>query len=137
MNVTYNADRTAVAIIGEYSPHPVYATSAVVEALGGAESAYHTIKTLAAAYLLPRRGSPSRPLTMTDLRYWRENEARQERYWQWFDMSGPVVLRDTGYRFVRGYGYKTATQIVIVDANDTPLFRITRIPNSPLLPLDK
>ena len=125
MLVVYNEDRSAAHITGDYSPHPIYAMIAVVEALGGSEKAYHEIKRLQNAVLLPRKGSKARPLTERDMRYARENEARHARHWQWYDLEGFPVKRDTGYDFVNGYGYADASgTITLVNANDEPVYVI-------------
>lgn len=127
MKVIYSQDRTAMQIVGDYSPHPIYAESTVVENLGGAELAYHKIKLLASRFMLPRMGSQTHPLTSRDLRYANENVQRNERYWQWYSLEGYPVKQDTGWDFVFGYGHKNAEgAIILVNANDEPVYVVNQ-----------
>lgn len=115
MRTVYNIPKTAVTIYGDHSSMPVYAYTEVVEALGGVELAFHEIKRLQGRNMLPRMGSQSRPLKMRDITYARENEQRGEKYWQWLQFTG--VREQTGYDYVYGYGHKTDTGYVIVNAD--------------------
>ena len=123
MKTEYNPDETAVRIIGDYSPHAVVAETAVIEQLGGIEPAYHEIKRLQNAHLLPRRGSSKWPLSERDLRYARDNEGPGEQHWQYKQMEGPRVRECTGYDFVNGYGYMAGGEFVFANDRDVPVFR--------------
>ena len=124
MDTVYSNDRTAVKISGDYSPHIVIAMTDLVDDLGGVEAAFHRIKKLQGACLMPRMGSESRPLTRRDMRYAIENESKGVRYWKWYDLQGYPVRRDTGYDFVNGYGYKIGDVITLVNDKDEPVFRV-------------
>jgi len=124
MKTEYNPDGTIVRITGDYSPHPVFATSELVAQLGGAEPAYHEIKRLQRENLLPCMGSSAHPLTARDLRYARDNEQRGRRHWRWLQMEGPHVRDSIGYDFVYGYGFADGGDFVFVNAADAPVYRV-------------
>lgn len=125
MDITYNTSRTAVKIVGDHSPHPIFADAAVVEGIGGPVPTYHEIKRLANMFLLPRMGSSVWPFTERDLRYARENERLGQRHWQWYhNLEGQRVQQSTGYDFVNGYGYEDSAGITLVNANDDPVYVI-------------
>lgn len=124
METTYNTDQTAVRIIGDYSPHPIYVMADTAILLGGIESTYHEIKRLQHADRLPRMGSSSHPLTLRDMRYARENEQRGMRFWQYKSLEGPCVKESTGYDCVYGYGHYDGTDFVFVNAADEIVYRI-------------
>lgn len=116
MNTTHNVNRTAARIQGDHALVAVYATTEVIGDLGGDEAAFHEIKRLQNANLLPRMGSESRPLTRCDMSYARQNEAMGCRHWQWYSLQGGNVHRDTGYHYVQGYGYQAGNHVIIVNS---------------------
>jgi len=124
MNTAYNRNQTAVAITGDHSPWAVHAETEVVEQLGGDELAYHEIKRLQNNNLFPRMGSASKPLTLRDLAYARENEQRGEKYWRWLQLEGHQVRRSTGYDYVYGYGHATDNGYVIVDRTGNVIYDV-------------
>ena len=124
MDIVFAQDGSAVRITGDYSPHPVVLSAGLVEALGGAEAAYHEIKRLARLFWLPRLGSEAHPLTERDLRYARINEAAGVRTWRWLKLEAPAVRDATGYDFVFGYCRRDGDDLVFVDAADNAVFRV-------------
>lgn len=117
---------TAVAITGDHSSMSVYATNDLVEQLGGIEATFHEIKRLQGKSILPRMGSESKPLTLLDIRYARENEERGERYWQWIQETSADVRESTGYDSVHGYGHKTTDGFVLIDGDGSVAFSVKR-----------
>lgn len=124
MNTIYNNDGTAARIQGDHSLAAVYATTEVINDLGGETAAFHEIKRLQNANMLPRLGSESRPLTRRDIAYARQNEAMGRRHWQHRHLQGGNVHRDTGYDFVYGYGYQDGSLFVLVDGSGRVEYKV-------------
>lgn len=124
MNTKYINDGTSARIQGDHSQAAVYATTEVISDLGGDTAAFHEIKRLQKANMLPRLGSESRPLTRRDIAYARQNEDLGCRHWQHRHLQGGNVRRDTGYDFVYGYGYRDGSLFVLVDGSGRVEFKV-------------
>jgi hypothetical protein len=66
MNIIHANDNSSMKIYGDHSPHPVVAETAVVNELGGPETAFHRLKQLQ-PFWARSKASEVHPFSMRDL----------------------------------------------------------------------